>query len=78
LAATNGHIVLAIECKKTEKEVMTFLLPNENAAPVTRLRSVYLQQIDDSTRRTEVFCADWWLLPPSDEATYCVVSTSAK
>jgi hypothetical protein len=43
---------------------------------VVRARCLYLSQIQDSTRRFELFCADWDITPNSSESAYCVVSTS--
>jgi len=69
LAARNRRCVITVECKKTEREIYTFLLRSltrdGQAVPMnTRgARCIHLDQIDDSTQRLEVFCADWWLRP---------------
>ncbi len=75
--ATNGSVIIAVECKKTQKEVLTFLSPGESFDNnVERVRCLYICQIQDSTRRMEVFCDDWCIIPPSVESMFCVVSTS--
>jgi len=76
IVATNGTSTVAVECKKTQKETFTFLRPGGGSERVARARCLYLTQIQDSTRRMEVFCSDWWLAPPSSESAFCVVSTS--
>lgn len=68
--------MLPIECKKTQKEMLTFLRPGPADGDVNRARCLYLRQIQDSTRRMELFCSDWLLMPKSAEAAFCVVSTS--
>ncbi len=77
LVAQRGHVVLPIECKKTQKEMLTFLRPSPADRDVNRTRCVYLTQIQDSTRRSALFCSDWQLMPKSAESGFCVVSTSA-
>ena len=71
------NLIVPIECKKTQKEILTFL---QSTAAVqrdsVRARSVYLNQIQDSTMRFELFCADWDIKPKSEESSFCVVSTS--
>lgn len=76
LVARKGHVSFPIECKKTQKETLTFLLPDVADCNVNRTRCVYLSQIQDSTRRMELFCGDWILKPKSAESAFCVVSTS--
>jgi hypothetical protein len=77
LVAQRGHVILPIECKKTQKEMLTFLRPSPADSDVNRARCVYLSQIQDSTRRSELFCSDWQLMPKSAESAFCVVSTSS-
>jgi len=78
LVATNGNLLLTIECKKTRKETMTFLRPLGQGHTGERrefqcLRAV---QIQDATRRLELFCEEWSLHPQSPSSAFCVVSTS--
>jgi len=77
LVGAKYFFVVTIECKKTQKEVLTFLQPGGVNGDVIRKRCLYLTQIQDSTRRMELFCSDWRLSPKSAESAFCVVSTSA-
>ena len=74
--ATNGQFVVSIECKKTQKDTLTFLRPEPSSGPTRRVRCLYLQQIQDSTKRMELFCNDGHVAPDSVESMFCVVSTS--
>jgi hypothetical protein len=77
LVAERGHVVLPIECKKTQKDILTFLWPTPSESDVNRARCVYLfQAAQDPSRRIELFCSDWQLVPKSAESAFCVVSTS--
>lgn len=76
LVATNGLFVVTIECKKTQKETLTFLRPDSSNEKATKARCLYLQQIQDSTKRMELFCSDCRLAPGSFESMFCIVSTS--
>ena len=76
LVASNDRFVVVIECKKTQKEILTFLDPLTSGAKVARSRVLYLEQIQDSTKRMELFWADRFLSPVSFESAFCVVSTS--
>jgi len=77
LVAHRGHVVIPIECKKTQKEILTFLQPSPADRDVNRARCIYLSKIQDSARRSLLFCSDWQLMPKSPESAFCVVSTSA-
>jgi hypothetical protein len=76
LIATKGPFVVTVECKKTQKEILTFLQPGGADGNVIRVRCIYLTQIQDSTKRMELFCSDWRFMPKSAESPFCVVSTS--
>jgi hypothetical protein len=76
LIATKGRFVVTVECKKTEKEIFTFLQPGGADGDVNRVRCIYLTQNQDVTKRMELFCTDWWFMPKSAESAFCVVSTS--
>lgn len=76
LVAQKGDISLAIECKKTQKETLTFLCPGHADGNVIRARCVSLYQIQDSTHRMQFACNDLTLMPKSAESMFCVVSTS--
>jgi len=76
LIAKKGPFIAAIECKKTQKEILTFLQPEDGDDDAIRARCVYLTQIQDSTKRMELYCRDWRLRPKSAESMFCVVSTS--
>jgi hypothetical protein len=77
IIATSGRVALVIECKKTTKETLTFLQPSSTAGEVRDARCLYLTQINDSTHRMELACSNWCLEPPSADAAFCVVNTSA-
>lgn len=73
-------LYLAVECKKTQKEMLTFLQPRRSAGGRTeydRAQLLYSRQIDDMTHRLELYCGQWNVAPMSAEATFCVLSTSA-
>jgi hypothetical protein len=79
IVAMNGTVLALLECKKTQRETFTFLRPSlgtGEAQDVRRFRCFFVSQIDDSTRRGEVFCSDWDVSPTSVESMFCVVSTS--
>ncbi len=77
IVAGSGQFVAGVECKKTQKEKFTFLLPQGGkATTVDRARLLYAEQIRDSTRRWELFCNDWRVGPLSNESAFCIVSTS--
>jgi len=80
-AATNRHCIITVECKKTEKDIYTFLLPHlqkrTTEDPVTRSpRCDFLIRINDSTQRLEMQCGDWRLLPRTPESAFCVVANT--
>ncbi len=68
-------MIAAVECKKSQKEMLTFLNPGSQP-DTTRFRCTYLKQIQDSTKRMERFCTEWQLSPACAESAFCVVSTS--
>lgn len=75
IVARKHRFIVTIECKKTRKDILTFLQPGGVDDDVNRARCLYLTQIPDSTKRMELFCSDWMLLPKSTESKFCVVST---
>lgn len=77
LVVRKHSFIVAIECKKTQKEALTFLQPDGSDGDVTRTRCLYLNQIQDSTKRIELFSSDWQLMPKSKESMFCVVSTTS-
>ena len=78
IVATNGVLSVCIECKKTRKETLTFLRPLglSHTGIIHEVRCLRAKQISDSTKRAEMFCETWDLLPPSTVSEFCVVSTS--
>jgi hypothetical protein len=76
LVVRKDSFIVAVECKKTQKEILIFLQPGDGNGDVICARCVYLNQIQDSTKRMELFCSDWRLRPKSAESMFCVVSTS--
>lgn len=79
IVATNGVMFLAIECKKTRKEVLIFLRPLSlsHTGLLEDFRCLRAEQILDSTRRLALFCEEWAISPRSTSSEFCVVSTSA-
>lgn len=76
LVAVKAQTYVAIECKKTQKDILTFLRPGGTQLQL-RARLLYSDQIQDMTRRLELYADDWDVGPPSGESEFCVVSTSA-
>lgn len=78
LVITNGTFFLTVECKKTTKEILTFLRPlgHSHTGELADLRCLHPVQIQDSTKRLEVYCEEWALWPQSFQSEFCVVSTS--
>jgi hypothetical protein len=75
LVVQKHNFIVAIECKKTSKEILTFLQPN-TTEKVVMSRCIYLTQIHDQSMRLELYCTDWEIKPHSLESMFCVVSTS--
>jgi len=78
LVATNHKLFLTVECKKTRKEILTFLRPlgHSHTGKLQEFRCLRSGQLRDSTGRPELFCEEWALYPPSTSSEFCVVSTS--
>jgi hypothetical protein len=78
LVITNGKLFLTVECKKTTKETLTFLRPlgHSNTGELADCRCLHAVQIQDSTKRVEIYCEEWALWPQSFQSEFCVVSTS--
>jgi hypothetical protein len=77
LVISKQNLIITIECKKTQKDIFTFLQPTGTGQKkVNRSRCLYLHQIEDSSMRIELFCGDWDIEPYSLESAFCVVSTS--
>jgi hypothetical protein len=80
LVVRKHNLIVTIECKKTQKEIYTFLQPLHPDATgqrtVIRSRCLYVSQIQDSSKRWELFCGDWDINPESPESAFCVVATS--
>jgi hypothetical protein len=78
LTARSENIRLCMECKKTNKETFTFLLPEGfSATESERISCLNAYNVDDSTRRIIIEGRDWLVAPSSPESAFCVVSTSA-
>jgi hypothetical protein len=76
LIAKTGSFIVTVECKKTQKEIFTFLQPGGADGNADRVRCIYVAQVQDVTRRMELLCSDWRFVPKSAESSFCVVSTS--
>jgi hypothetical protein len=77
LVVRKRDIIVTIECKKTQKEIFTFLQPSGTSDQSTLLsRCLFIKPILDSSNRFDRFCGPWNLNPRSSEAAFCVVQTS--
>jgi hypothetical protein len=76
IVAYKGNLIATIECKKTEKEILTFLNPGSHPDNITGSYCINLKQVQDSTQRMDMYNSAWYFLPPSFNTSYCVVSTS--
>jgi hypothetical protein len=78
LAITNGTLFLTIECKKTRKEIFTFLRPlgQGNTGTTAEFRCLCVERGQESEPRVLIYCEEWSLLPTTYSSGFCVVSTS--
>src|SRR3972149_2032808 len=76
IVASYQQITATIECKKTEGQILTFLIPGGGRDDRAKARVLFLSQMQDSTHRFVMYCADWNIRPLSFESSFCVVSTS--
>jgi hypothetical protein len=78
LVVFKHSLVITIECKKTQKEVLTFLQATKsgtNPEDVTDCHCVHMRP--HSMYRWELVCRKWAVTPRSAESSCCVVGTSA-
>jgi hypothetical protein len=79
LVVKKSYFRVCVECKKTQKEALTFLRPR--AAGSERdghlLRCMYLNETRNLTEWMVSYCADWQFVPMSAESAFCVVSTTS-
>lgn len=79
IIAEHGAAAFTIECKKSETQSWIFLRPDGSASRDTsRARCIFSRQIQDSSRRLELFCGDWIVRPASFESKFCIVSTGPR
>src|SRR5437870_3851625 len=77
LIIVKHDFIVTIECKKTQKEIFTFLQSTAVLErDAIRSRCLYLHQIQDATKRLELYCGEWEIKPRSRESEFCVISTS--
>jgi len=76
IVAIKGNMTATIECKKTRKEVFTFLNPGKGQNDVRACLCPFAGQVKDSTRKMQLYCGRFEAQPVSFEASFCVVSTS--
>ena len=81
VATTTIHdtkVFLAIECKKTQKDMLNFLRPLGacNTGKLLDVRCLRAQIRACEVQPIQVFCETWNVVPASFEAEFCVVSTS--
>jgi hypothetical protein len=78
LIATNDTLFLTIECKKTRKEILTFLRPLGlgSTGNVLNFRCLRAQRTQVSEPQVEIYCEEWGLHPITHSSEFCIVSTS--
>ena len=76
VVASKGEVTLAIEAKKSDKDVFTFLSDAPKDKVTDWWRGLVLTQVKDSTARMELDCRTWKAAPTSTIAKFCVVATS--
>jgi hypothetical protein len=71
-------LFLTIECKKTRKDIFTFLRPLglSHTGVVGEFRCLRAKQTPDARNGLEIVCEEWALFPGSTSSEFCVVSTS--
>lgn len=74
LVATDGTHYLGIECKKSRDEALTFLLPGPSLPETEDTLCLHAVQIQDSTRRMELYNSIWRLAPRSPVSEFCVAT----
>jgi hypothetical protein len=70
-------VIAAVECKKTTKESLVFLLPPENQTEVNIVNAVRASVIRDSNPRTKLEVGVFVMFPTTLESAFCVVSNSS-
>lgn len=70
---TNGDLFATLECKKSEKEILTFLRPLGGGASTGLYERVRCLRGASNYR---LVCEDWALWPNSYESEFCVISMS--
>ena len=77
LIAFIHNFIVVVECKKTQKEIFTFLQPQLTQDLVIRSRCAHLfRSSEQAGIRSSFSYAEWFLMPRSHESAFCVVSTS--
>lgn len=76
LVVTDSTHYLGIECKKSREEALTFLLPDPAAPDTEDALSLHAVQIQDSTRRMELYNSIWRLAPRSPVSEFCVATNA--
>ncbi len=78
IVATNGKFIIAVECKKTRIETLTFLRPlgHSNTGHIMDFRCLRSDGYDVIPPRPNLFCETWGLWPISPCSEFCIVSTS--
>lgn len=77
IVATNGQFILTVECKKTSKEILTFLLPlgMRTTGDVDEFQCVFVEY----NPKIDRISPEWMILnvwPRSPSCEFCIVSTS--
>jgi hypothetical protein len=77
-SSSNRKVIATVECKKTTKEVYSFLLPPRNQRDVETFSGLGCRAIQDSSPRLVLEVGVWKLLPYGVDAAFCVTSDSSK
>jgi len=78
LVAEKNRLTLTIECKKTQKETLTFLRPNHSGRNTSDAHCFRFSHTQLSAGRMKLLCDRQFLTPQSPESSFCVVSTGEK
>jgi hypothetical protein len=78
IVAVGKRFVLNIECKKTQHDIFTFLLPlgDRSTGHVEEFRCLRVERYADVYERMRVYCEDWNLRPVSPLCEFCIVGSA--
>jgi len=77
LVAVRNWFILTIECKKTQKEMLSFLRPSHASGETNEALCLNISSNALTSFSRKLFCHSHFLTPRSAESKFCVVSTSS-